>query len=68
MAVAVGTGVDPIGRPKLLFSFPSGGGRVPQANVFLYAPSRDGQKFLVDRAATDVPPTLEMIVNWASTK
>jgi Tol biopolymer transport system component len=68
MTVAVGTGVDPFGPPKPLFSFPAAGAAVPQRNVFLYAPSRDGQKFLVDRPATDVPPTLEMIVNWASTK
>jgi serine/threonine protein kinase/Tol biopolymer transport system component len=68
MTVAVGTGVDPFGPPKPLFSFPYGGSRVPQVNAFLYAPSLDGQKFLVDRPATDVQPTLEMIVNWASTK
>jgi hypothetical protein len=66
MTVAVGTGVDPFGPPTPLFSFPSGGAGVPQRNVFLYAPSADGQQFLVDRAATDVQPTLEMIVNWAS--
>jgi serine/threonine protein kinase/Tol biopolymer transport system component len=69
MTVAVGTGVDPFGPPKPLFSFPTSGGRVPQVNIFLYTTSRDGQRFLVNRdVTTDVQPTVEMIVNWASTK
>jgi serine/threonine protein kinase len=67
MRVAVGTGVDPVGSPTPLFSFRAGI-IVPQRNVFMYAPSADGQTFLVDQDATDVQPTLEMIVNWASTK
>jgi serine/threonine protein kinase/Tol biopolymer transport system component len=68
MTVAVGTGADPFGPPRPLFSVPVGVLNVPQANMFKYAPSADGQKFLVDRETTDVQPTLEMIVNWASTK
>jgi hypothetical protein len=36
----------------------------PGANVFLYASAPDGSRFLVDRLAPDVQPTLEIILNW----
>jgi hypothetical protein len=47
MSVAIGAGPNPVGTPKALFDFNSESS-VTQINGFLYAPSPDGQHFLVD--------------------
>lgn len=49
--------------PQALFEFRAAGS-VPQANCFLYSPSADGQRFLVDVQAGDDEPTLNVISNW----
>jgi hypothetical protein len=64
MSVPIGSGPSPAGTPKLLFEFQSFL-TVPQANVFTYSPSADGQRFLINVIATDVQPSLEVILNWA---
>ena len=64
MSVTIGTGTNPAGPPKALFEFRSSL-IVPLGNIFVYSPSPDGQRFLVDAFATDVQPTLEVISNWA---
>ena len=51
------------GTPNELFGFP-GRGFVPQANIFLYQPSKDGQRFLVNALTSDEKPTLNVITNW----
>jgi hypothetical protein len=40
---------------------------VPQANVFLYSPSANGQRFLINVYATEAQPSLEVILNWGRT-
>jgi hypothetical protein len=40
---------------------------VPQANVFLYSPAADGQRFLINVYATEAQPSLELIQNWGKT-
>jgi hypothetical protein len=64
MSVPIGSGPSPAGTPKLLFEFQSVL-TVPQANLFTYSPSADGQRFLINVIATDVQPSLEVILNWA---
>jgi len=51
------------GIPKELFEFRTIG-RVIQGNEFLYSPSPDGQRFLVNVYATNPEPTLNVITNW----
>jgi hypothetical protein len=51
------------GAPQPLFAFRALG-TVPSANVFLYSPSADGQRFLVTVQAGDAEPTLNVISNW----
>ena len=49
--------------PVPLFEF-RGTNTTPQANVFLYSPTSDGQRFLVSASASDAEPTLNVITNW----
>jgi serine/threonine protein kinase/dipeptidyl aminopeptidase/acylaminoacyl peptidase len=51
------------GAPQLLFEFRAIG-TVPSRNQFLYSPSPDGQRFLVNVQASDAEPTLNVITNW----
>ncbi len=51
------------GDQKTLFQFRAIG-TVPTANAFLYSPSPDGQRFLVNAQAGDTEPTLNVISNW----
>jgi hypothetical protein len=37
---------------------------VPQGNSFLYSPSADGQRFLVEVQAPGAEPTVNVISNW----
>jgi serine/threonine protein kinase/Tol biopolymer transport system component len=52
-----------VGTPKALFEFRALG-TVSEANVFLYSPSADGQRFLATVQASDEEPTLNVITNW----
>jgi serine/threonine protein kinase len=66
MSAPIGSVANPAGTPKLLFEFQSVG-TIPQANVFLYSPAADGQRFLINVFATDAQPSLELIQNWGKT-
>jgi dipeptidyl aminopeptidase/acylaminoacyl peptidase len=66
MSVAVQTG--PRGdfqaeRPQALFEFHSIASS-PALNMFMYSPSADGQRFLVQVQPGDAAPALNLISNW----
>jgi Tol biopolymer transport system component len=65
MAVPIGSGANPAGSPHVLFEIPTSL-IIDQNNVFGYAPSPDGQRFLIDVFATDAQPSLELVLNWAA--
>jgi Tol biopolymer transport system component len=66
MSVPFSAGPNPAGTPKMLFEFQALV-TVPQANVFLYSPSANGQRFLINVYATEAQPSLEVILNWGRT-
>ncbi len=37
---------------------------LPPLNIFAYAPSGDGERFLFQRFPSDVHPTLDVLMNW----
>ena len=51
------------GVPVALFRFTAGGVAI-QANMWQYAPSPDGQRFLVAVAAETAAPAIHVITNW----
>ena len=51
------------GTAQPLFEF-NAIGTVTAANHFLYSPSPDGHRFLVNVEARDAPPTLNVFTNW----
>jgi dipeptidyl aminopeptidase/acylaminoacyl peptidase len=51
------------GVPKPFLDFRTST-RTPVNNEFVYSPSPDGQRFLVNVYATNVEPTLNVITNW----
>ena len=51
------------GVPVALFRLRAGG-YLPQSNVWKYAPSPDGQRFLVSVAAETAAPAIHVITNW----
>ena len=66
MAVPMQQGPDGLlqaGVPKALFA-PQMRGTVPQANLFSYGPSADGQRFLMNILPDASEPTLNVITNW----
>jgi Tol biopolymer transport system component len=63
-AVPIAAGATPVGAATPLFDVVTFG-VLPPANVFVYAPAPDGQRFLVDMMASDAQPTLDVILNWA---
>jgi dipeptidyl aminopeptidase/acylaminoacyl peptidase len=65
-SVPVGTAPNPAGTPRPLFEFQAIG-TIQQINVFLYSPSPDGQRFLVNGFVSDAPPSLDIVLNWGST-
>ena len=67
MSVPIGPAPNPAGMPKLLFEFQAFL-TVPQANVFVYSPSADGQRFLINVPSTETRPSLEVILNWGQTQ
>ena len=66
-AVAIGGGAAPVGSAKTLFEFVAPV-VLPNINVWAYAPAPDGSRFLVYTPATEVQPTFEVILNWASSE
>jgi hypothetical protein len=64
LAVPIGDEPDPVGTPLPLFDIrtPS---PPPQDNRFIYAPSANGQRFLVNVFASRLNPSLEIIFNWS---
>ena len=61
-AVASDLGSSPpvFGTPRPLFTF-SSVTTIPEANGFPYAPSADGQSFLLQRFTSYIPPTLDVL-------
>jgi eukaryotic-like serine/threonine-protein kinase len=57
------TSDNPLGTPRSLFEF-AGLGNIPESNAFLYSPSADGQRFLVNAHATDSQSSLDVLLNW----
>jgi hypothetical protein len=57
------TAENPLATPRSLFEFASLP-TVQEANAFLYSPSADGQRFLVNAYASDPQPSLDVLVNW----
>jgi hypothetical protein len=41
---------------------------LPQGNQFSYAPSDDGQRFVMNAQSTPARPTLDLILNWGQTQ
>lgn len=66
MAVAIRAapgGLIEAGPPVALFEWPTAT-VVPEANVFSYSPSLDGQRFLMNVLPDAALPTLNVITNW----
>ena len=55
------------GTPQALFDNHTVTFTIHQANVFLYSPHPDGQRFLVNAAADDAEATINVITNWRKT-
>ncbi len=69
LAVAVQSGPRgdfQAGAPQALFEFRAVGS-IATGDTFLYSPSADGQRFLVNIQIVDDPPTLNVISNWEKT-
>jgi Tol biopolymer transport system component len=67
MAAPIGQATNPVGVPRMLFEFETVL-IVPQGNQFSYAPSADGQRFVVNVPSTDARPSLDVILNWGQTQ
>jgi hypothetical protein len=67
MAAAIGQAPHPVGKPQTLFEFQTNL-TLPQANQFSYAPSEDGQRFVINAQSTAPRPTLDLILNWGQTQ
>jgi Tol biopolymer transport system component len=64
VAVAINeTSDNPLATPRSLFEF-TALGSIPEANAFLYSPSADGQRFLVNTYAADSQSSLDVLINW----
>ena len=67
MAASIDQAPNPVGIPRTLFEFETIL-IVPQGNVFSYAPSADGQRFVINVLSTDARPSLDVILNWGQTQ
>ena len=67
MAAPIGQAPNPVGIASMLFEFETVL-IVPQGNQFSYAPSADGQRFVVNVLSTDARPSLDVILNWGQTQ
>ena len=64
IAVAINERADnPLGPPQSLFEF-TVLGNVIEGNAFLYSPSADGQRFLVNAYPSDSQSSLDLLINW----
>jgi hypothetical protein len=64
MAVPVQSGAKlTLGAPEQLFNYRSRT-TVIQNNAYQYAPSADGQKFLITLQADETEPTLNLVTDW----
>ncbi len=54
---------NPLGPPQALFEFKVLS-QIQEFNAFVYSPSPDGQRFLVNTYATDSQSTLDLLINW----
>ncbi len=66
MSVPIVAASIPFGTPTPLFEFQSLSAQL-QNNRFLYSPSADGQRFLINVYATEAQPSLEVLLNWGRT-
>ena len=62
--VANAQGALRLGTPETLFDVHTARSTIPRANVFLYSPHPDGQRFLVNAAVGDADATINVITNW----
>ena len=67
MAAAIGQAPNPVGKPQTLFEFQTFV-ILPQGNQFSYAPSDDGQRFVINAQSTPARPTLDLILNWGQAR
>jgi eukaryotic-like serine/threonine-protein kinase len=67
MAVSIGGDPNPAGSPQALFDIRTTG-TVEQSNAYVYAPARDGQRFLIDVTAKNAEPSLELVLNWTGAR
>jgi Tol biopolymer transport system component len=67
MAAPIGQAPNPLGKPQALFEFQTFV-MLPQGNYFSYAPSDDGQRFVMSAESTPAQPTLDLILNWGQTQ
>jgi serine/threonine protein kinase/Tol biopolymer transport system component len=63
MSVPIVAASIPFGTPTPLFEFQSISA-VLQNNRFLYSPSADGQRLLLNVYATETQPSIEVLLNW----
>lgn len=57
------TAENPLGTPRPLFEF-TAQSNTPEGNSFVYSPSADGQRFLVNVYTADRQPSLDVLINW----
>lgn len=67
MAAAIGRPPQPAGTPQMLFEYQTML-TLPNINLFSYAPSADGQRFVVNALSAPARPTLDLILNWGQTR
>jgi serine/threonine protein kinase len=67
MSAPIGQAPNPVGAPRMLFEYETFL-ILPQGNQFSFAPSPDGQRFVVNVLSTPARPVLEMILNWGPTQ
>ena len=67
MAAAIGQPPQLVGTPQTLFEFQTFV-TLPNLNLFSYAPSADGQRFVINALSTPARPTLDLILNWGQTR
>ena len=54
---------QPFGDATIAFEF-TGISNIPEGNAFLYSPSADGQRFLVNAYPADSQSSLDVLINW----
>jgi Tol biopolymer transport system component len=67
MSVPIDDRADPAGVPRLLFELQTLF-TVPQLNLFVYAPSADGQSFAISVPSAETHQSMDVILNWGQTQ